>query len=145
MEKAIEYSLKAKRSKKFQQTKVNSQELAVNYIRQFYGDDILIYESFFILLTDRNANAIGYAKISQGGICGTIVDPRIILKYVIDTFASGVILAHNHPSGNTQPSESDIQVTERIKEVLKLINVDILDHLILTETSHFSFASEDML
>jgi DNA repair protein RadC len=88
------------------QIKITSSETAYNVIRQFWHDDIEIYESFFVLLLNRANVTIGWAKISQGGITGTIADPKLILKYAVDSLASGIILAHNHPSGTLQDRKS---------------------------------------
>ena len=115
------------------------------YIRQFYFDDIEVFESFFILLLNRLNNTIGYAKISQGGISGTVVDVRIIAKYAVESLATSVNLAHNHPSGNLQPSDADIQITQKCKDALKLLEVQTLDHIILTAESYFSFADNGLI
>lgn len=124
---------------------LKSSKESCQYIRQFYGDDLDVYESFFILLLNRANMIIGYAKISQGGICGTVVDKKIIAKYCLDTLASGVILAHNHPSGNTSPSKADINITNDLKQTLSLFDCLVLDHIILTENSYYSFADEGMI
>ena len=129
----------------FQKAKITSSKNAYDYIKQFYKDDISIYESFFILLLNRSNNTIGYAKISQGGIVGTVVDIKIIAKYAIDTLSSGVILAHNHPSGRKQPSDADKDITDKIKQGLKLFEVNVIDHLILTEEDYYSFADNGIL
>jgi DNA repair protein RadC len=137
-------SLKKEKSD-FPRCKVTSSKDASDYIRQFFYDDIEIFESFFILLLNRANNTIGYAKISQGGIAGTVVDVRIIAKYAIESLCSGVILAHNHPSGNNQPSKEDINITQKIKEALKLFDVTVLDHVILTADNYYSMADEGVL
>ena len=105
----------------FPSEKITSSDQAANFIRRFYFDDIEIFESFFILLLNQANKTIGYAKISQGGISGTVVDVRIIAKYAIEALATSVILAHNHPSGNLTPSQSDITITEKIKAGLKIL------------------------
>ena len=128
----------------FKKAKIESSKNAYNYIKRFWGDDIELFESFFILLLNRSNNTIGYAKISQGGITGTVVDKKIIAKYAIDTLASGIILAHNHPSGNIEPSNSDIKITNEIKEVLNIIDVTLLDHIILTKDTFTSFADDGL-
>jgi len=115
---------------------------ASKFIRNFYLDDIEVFESFFILLLDRANNTIGYAKISQGGISGTLVDVRLIAKYAVDALASSVILAHNHPSGNLLPSSQDLELTRRVKEGLALLTVNVIEHIILTKDSYYSFADE---
>lgn len=129
----------------FQRVKITSSKLAYDVIRQYYSDDIDIYESFFILLVDRSNTTVGYAKISQGGIVGTVVDIKLIAKYCLDSLCSGVILAHNHPSGNLTPSEQDKQITNKIKRALELIEVNVLDHLILTTDNFYSFNDEGIL
>jgi len=142
--KAKKFDLKATDSE-FTKVKITSSETAEKYIRQFYGDDLEIFESFFILLLNRANETIGYAKISQGGTVGTVVDKKIILKYVVESLASGVILAHNHPSGNTNPSEADLRITREIKELCNLIDSPVLDHVILTADSFYSFADNGKL
>ena len=113
---------------------------AVEVARNFYFDDINIYESFFIMLLNRANKVIGWAKISQGGVCNTIVDKKIICKYAIDTLANGVILVHNHPSGSLIPSREDMQITADVQQALKTLDVKVLDHIILTEKSFYSFS-----
>jgi len=124
----------------FPKVQVKTSKEAEEFIRLFYSDDIGIYESFFILLLNRASKTVGFAKISQGGITGTVVDVKIVAKYVVDTMASGVILAHNHPSGTAHPSQADRDITRKIKEALKLLDSEVLDHIILTEDSYYSFA-----
>ena len=119
---------------------ITSSRESYEFIKQFYQDDIEIYESFFLLLMNRNNKTIGYAKISQGGITGTVVDVRIIAKYVVDSLATAIILAHNHPSGNTNPSQADIKLTQQVKDAMKLFDVQVLDHIILTAENYLSFA-----
>lgn len=131
----------------FPNVKITSSKSAFKFIRQFYTDDIEVFESAFILLLNRANNTIGYAKISQGGIASTVIDPKLIAKYALDTLASGVILAHNHPSGNMKPSQSDHNITRVVKSALKLIDVALVDHIILhpSEERYFSFAEEGEL
>jgi DNA repair protein RadC len=141
-----EYTLKVeKKNSAFEKVKINTSEAAYNYIKQFYKDDILIYESFFILLLNRFNMTIGYAKISQGGVTGTVVDEKIIAKYAIDTLASNVILAHNHPSGNTLPSDSDAKITKQVQKALDLFKISVIDHIILTEHSYYSMSDNGLL
>ncbi len=134
-----EYSLKYTKSE-IQKTKVTTSESASNIIRQFYFDDINIYESFFILLLNRANNTTGFAKISQGGTAGTVVDIKIIAKYAVESLSSAVIICHNHPSGNIKPSEADINITKKIKDVLLLLDIKLIDHIIITENDFYSFA-----
>jgi DNA repair protein RadC len=141
-----EYSLIIKeKDTNFLKSKITSSRNCYDYIKQFYFDDIEIYESFFIVLLNRANNTIGYVKISQGGTTGTVVDIKIIAKYAIDCLANSVILAHNHPSGNTQPSEADIKLTKKCKEALSFLDITTLDHIILTPESFYSFADEGLI
>jgi DNA repair protein RadC len=134
-------SLKKEKSD-FVRCKVQSSKEAESCIRQFYFDDLEIYESFFILLLNRANNSIGFAKISQGGVAGTVVDVKIIAKYAVESLCSSVILAHNHPSGNLIPSEPDINITSKTKEALKFFDINVLDHIILASEGYYSFADE---
>lgn len=130
---------------KFKAVKITSSKTCVEFARQFYTDDIEIFESFFLALLDRQNQTIGWAKISQGGVAGTVVDPIIVAKYAIDTLSSSVILVHNHPSGNLNPSVADKEITKKIKGTLNLFNVEVLDHIILTKDSFYSFADNGLL
>lgn len=125
--------------------KITNSETAYNYIRQFYSDDLEIYESSFILLLNRANNVIGYAKISQGGVAGTVIDIKIVLKYVIDTLASAFIIAHNHPSGNTNSSQQDDALTKKLKSICDWVDCKMLDHLIITTDSYYSYADNGNL
>ena len=139
-----EYSLKYTKSQ-IQKTKVTTSENASNVIRQFYFDDINIYESFFILLLNRANNTTGFAKISQGGTAGTVVDIKIIAKYAVESLSSAVIICHNHPSGNKQPSDADLNITRKIKDALLLLDIKLIDHIIITENDFYSFADNGNL
>ena len=122
----------------FKSVKITNGDDSFNVIRNFYSDDIEIFESCFILLLNNSNNTIGYAKISQGGITGTVVDIRIIAKYAIDSLATGVIFAHNHPSGNLKASEQDLLMTKKIKEGLKTLDINLIDSLIITSNGYTS-------
>lgn len=122
----------------FPKIKINEPKASFEFISQFYSDDIEIFESFFILLLNRNNFTLGYAKISQGGITQTVVDIKIIAKYCVDSLASAVIFAHNHPSGNLKPSDSDLAITKNAKKALELLDVKLLDSLIITKDNFYS-------
>jgi len=129
----------------FPKEQITSSDQAQKFIKRFYQDDLTIYESFYILLLDRNNQTIGYAKISQGGVAGTVVDPKIVAQYAVDSLSSAVILAHNHPSGNKKPSQSDIALTKKVRDGLKLLDIATLDHVILTEEGYTSLADEGLM
>lgn len=139
MEKAMEYYIKARKSKKnFNITKITCKEDAYAYAKYFYSDDIHIYESFFIMMLDRANNVKGWAKISQGGICGTVVDIKIVCKYAIESLCNSIIMVHNHPSGNLKASNADIDITKKIEKALKLFEIELLDHIIITDNGYNS-------
>ena len=129
----------------FKKAKITSSKDAEPFARQFYFDDLTIYESFFLILLNSVNNTIGYVKISQGGVAGTVVDSKLVAKYCIDTLARGIIMVHNHPSGSPKPSQEDKKITKQIKEVLNLFDCSVLDHIILSEDSFFSFSDEGIL
>ena len=122
---------------------IKSSEEAEVYIRHFWKDDIQIFESFFILLLNRANQPIAWAKVSQGGVAGTVVDIKIICKYAIDVLASSVICAHNHPSGTLRPSDADHTLTKTLKKALDTLGIQLLDHLILTKTDYYSMADKE--
>lgn len=119
------------------------------YAKKFYGTDIEMFESMFIILLNNANNTIGYVKISQGGITGTIVDIRIICKYAIESLAVSIIMVHNHPSGTLRPSEADKQITEKVKKALQTLDIRLLDHVIIIPedygTQYFSFADDGII
>jgi DNA repair protein RadC len=114
------------------------------YMRDVYND-IEIQESFYIVLLNTSNNTLGHQLISKGGIDSAIVDVRLIAKYAIDSLCSSIILVHNHPSGNKNPSSADINVTKKVKDAMKLFDISVLDHVILTEDSYYSFADEYLI
>jgi len=144
METISSYSLKKEPTNVAVQ-QISSPEDAQKYMRQFWGDDIEVYESFFLVLLNRQHQTIGYVKISQGGIVGTVVDVKIIAKYVIDSLASACMVAHNHPSGSLRPSEPDKAITKKLQGVLDLLECKLIDHVILTKESYYSFSENDIL
>jgi DNA repair protein RadC len=105
----------------------------------------LTHEEFWVLLLNRSNKILSKHKISQGGITGTVTDIRMILKLALDKLATGLILCHNHPSGNLQPSEADISITRRIKESAALMDISLLDHVIVAGKAYFSLADENMI
>ena len=116
---------------------------ACTVLRSIYvesGSQIEFKEYFYILLLNRANKVIGYHKLSEGGINGTIADVRIAFATALKCAASGMILCHNHPSGNTEPSEQDLTLTKKFVEAGKLLDVPVLDHIILTFGGSFSFA-----
>jgi DNA repair protein RadC len=105
----------------------------------------LPHEEFWVLLLNRANRVTKKSQISQGGVAGTVADPKIIFKLALQELASGIILAHNHPSGNLAASQADIDLTKKLKEGGKLLEIQVLDHIILAGQKYFSFADEGMI
>jgi DNA repair protein RadC len=103
------------------------------------------HEAFWIILLNRANRVIKKHQISQGGVAGTVADPKIIFKVALEELASGIILAHNHPSGNLTASQADIDLTKKLKESGKLLDIQVLDHIIIAGKKYFSFADEGLL
>ncbi len=118
---------------------------AYEIILQQWDNDIHYRESFAVLLLSRANRCLGISFISKGGLAGTVADPKMIFQAALKANASSMILVHNHPSGNLKPSDSDISLTKKIKEVGKLLELQILDHLIISDESYYSFADEELL
>jgi len=138
------YSLKRIKSSIIK-CKLRSSKDAYEYALRFYHDDINIYESFFCIFLNRASNTIGYVKISQGGIVGTIVEPKLILKYVVDSLATAIILVHNHPTGVCKPSNEDINLTKKLKTAVSYVDTFILDHIIISENDFYSFSDNGLI
>ncbi len=102
-------------------------------------------EEFWVILLDRANQVIKKEQISSGGISGTVADPKIIFKAALDQYASSIILIHNHPSGNLKPSRADIDLTKKMKEAGKLLEIPVLDHIIFSDEGFLSFADDGIL
>ena len=105
----------------------------------------LPHEEFWILMLNRANKVIKPSRISQGGVSGTVADTKLIFKMAVENLASSVVLCHNHPSGNTKPSEADILLTKKLKEAGKVMEIPVLDHIIFTESAYYSFADEGLI
>ncbi len=105
----------------------------------------LPHEEFWVLLLNRANRLIRKQRVSEGGVSGTVADPKLIFKCALDHLASGIIVVHNHPSGNRTASQSDIDLTKKLKEAGKFLEIQLLDHLIICGPKYFSFADEGMM
>jgi len=110
---------------------------------QFIGD--LPYEEFHVIYLNRQNKIIKSVKTSQGGVAGTVADLKLIFKYALECLASSIICAHNHPSGNLRPSESDKKLTAKLVEAGKVMDIKVLDHIIVTSDGFMSFADDGMM
>ena len=102
-------------------------------------------EEFWAVFLNQNNRILGKSKLSSGGINQSVVDVRILFKTALEHFATGIAIAHNHPSGNLKPSQDDLKITKQIAEAGKILNIQLLDHLIISQNSYFSFADENLL
>lgn len=131
--------------------KINSSHTAFELIEKVWSKDILISESFYVFALNNYNRIIGYICISKGGMTGTVVDNRLLFNFLLSFPATACILAHNHPSGSPYPSEADKRLTKEVVASAKLLNINILDHLILyprhtdDRLNYYSFADETML
>jgi len=125
--------------------KFNGSRQACDILKPFYENFLDHRESFKMLLCDRNNRMLGVHHVSEGGLSGTVVDLKIIGQSMLLSNCSSVILSHNHPSGNLTPSNADKNVTEKIKKLCEILEIKLLDHIIITSESYFSFADEDLL
>jgi DNA repair protein RadC len=105
----------------------------------------LPYEEFWVIYLNRSNKIIEKIKMSQGGVSGTLVDIRLILKKAIEYLASSIILSHNHPSGQLHPSQQDKQLTQKLKKAASYLEISVLDHVIIADNQYFSFADENIL
>jgi len=140
---ALEIGRRRKDENLSEKIKITSSKHAYDVMKSKLSD--LPHEEFWILFLNRSNSVIKTECISKGGVSGTIVDVRLILKPAVESLASGIILAHNHPSGNLRPSQEDIVLTKKVKEAAKLLDIIIQDHLIIGDQNYYSFADEGMI
>jgi len=105
----------------------------------------LEHEEFWIIILNRAHRVLKTEKISQGGLTGTVIDTRMILKHALDKRATSIIISHNHPSGNKTPSEADVEITKKIKSAAEIMDIMVLDHIIVAGKTYFSFADEGLM
>jgi len=120
--------------------KITSSKRVFEIMQPIIGE--LPHEEFWVLFLNNSNKVISKSQLSKGGISGTIVDVRLVFKVALENGATGLILCHNHPSGNLQPSDADRQITKKIKQAGDSLDVKVLDHLIITETKYYSFVDE---
>lgn len=140
---AIELGKRRQTFSKKEQARITSSQVAYDLLR--YDFQELAHEEFYVLYLNRGNFVIKKQQISIGGMAGTIADGKIIFKAALEFNACGIILAHNHPSGRLVPSEPDKRLTRQLKEFAKLIDIEVLDHLILSDQGYYSFADEGIL
>lgn len=127
------------------QPTITSAQSAYDVLLENWSDEIEYVEEVNILLVNRANKVIGIYNVSKGGRCGAIVDSRVIFTAALEGGATGIILSHNHPSGNLKPSQADISLTENVVAGGKILGVTVLDHIIITKHGYYSFADEGMM
>lgn len=120
--------------------KVTSSKAVFEVMQPIIGE--LAHEEFWVLFLNNSNKILFKSQLSKGGMTGTIVDVRMVFKIALEQNATSIILTHNHPSGKLVPSEADIQITKKIKNAGKVLDIPVLDHIIITERGYYSFADE---
>jgi DNA repair protein RadC len=140
---AMELGRRRKEIAPEEKPKVDSSRAAFELIKGDLMD--LQHEEFWVILCNRAQRVIRKKRVSEGGVSGTVADPKIIFKLALEELASGMIVVHNHPSGNLTPSQNDISLTKKLKEGSKLLEIALLDHLIVANDKYLSFTDEGMM
>ena len=140
---ALELGKRRRSAEAIDRKKITCSRDVFEYFNALAGDHA--FEVFYILLLNRANKIIRHIQVSEGGITGTVADPKKIFKLALEHSATSIILCHNHPSGNVQPSEADIRLTHKLRDAGELLDVPVLDHLILGEERYYSFADEGEL
>lgn len=140
---ALELGRRRKESTEEKKIKIGSSKNAYEAINDVLSD--LPHEEFWVLYLNRKNEIIKRENISKGGVTGTVADGKIIFKNAVNLLASAVILCHNHPSGNLKPSEADIKLTKKMKEIGVIMETPVVDHIIVGNNNYFSFADENLL
>jgi len=140
---ALELGRRRKESEPTKRIQITSSKDAYNIIKPHILD--LHHEEFWVIFLNKGNVVLKTDRMSFGGVSGTVADPKLIFKRALEEVASAVILAHNHPSGNLRPSAADEQITQKMKEGGKLLDISVLDHIICTNESYYSFADEGNL
>ena len=137
---ALELGRRRKNEDAKELSKITSSKSVFDIMQPLIGE--LAYEEFWVLFLNNSMKVLHKSQLSKGGITGTVVDVRLIFKLALEQNATSIILVHNHPSGSLQPSETDFEVTKKIKIAGKTLDISVIDHIIITETSYYSFKDE---
>ena len=140
---ALELGKRRNISEVIERKQIKSSKDIFEIFGQKLGD--LPYEEFWLMILNRANKIIELKKISAGGVSGTVTDIKIILKAAIEKTASGIIVCHNHPSGNIKPSSADINLTKKLKSACELVDISFLDHVIVSYNHFYSFADEGVV
>lgn len=126
-------------------TSLQSPDKIAEVFRNLWNDDLEYRESFYLLALNNHCDVLGFAELFHGGICSTLVDNKVIFQLLLNVNATAFVIAHNHPSGSLEPSKEDRNLTQSIASCAKLFNISLLDHIILTGKSFYSFCDNGLL
>lgn len=140
---ALELGRRKREAENSQKKAITSSADAFEAVLPLLGD--LPHEEFVVLILNRANHIINKFRLSKGGVAGTVVDQKIVFKEALEHLASGIILCHNHPSGNLKPSNEDLSLTKKLKQAGELFDIKVMDHIIVAGNSYFSFADEGLL
>lgn len=140
---ALELGRRRRLEDALHQDKISSSRSVFDIMQPILSE--LPHEEFWILYLNNSNKVIQKNQLSKGGITGTLVDVRLVLKNALEVGATALILCHNHPSGTLKPSEADKAITSKLKSAAKSLDIKVLDHLIITEKAYFSFADEELI
>jgi len=140
---ALELGRRRRGEDALEKQKITSSRSVFEFMQPVIGE--LQHEEFWIIYLNNSNKVIKKSQLSKGGITGTLVDVRLVLKSALEVGATGLILAHNHPSGTLKPSSADKNLTDKLKIASESLDIKVLDHIIVTEKAYFSFADENML
>lgn len=140
---ALELGRRRREAEGLKKEKISGSADAFEILQPRMSD--LTHEEFVVLMLNRANEVIGKYDLSKGGIAGTVVDPKLVFKAALEHLACGIILCHNHPSGNPKPSPEDLKLTKKLKDAGTLMEIDVLDHIIVAGDQYFSFADEGIL
>ena len=140
-----EIRLKAKNGA-IKKVKFTKSEDCYKYFLEIFDEESLeVYEQVMVVFLNNSNETVGWYKASQGGIAGTVIDVRLVLKAGLDCYATAMIICHNHPSGKLVPSEQDNAITQKLKRASDLIDIELLDHLIISTSGFYSYQDEGKL
>ncbi|MFW5645156.1 MAG: RadC family protein [Bacteroidota bacterium] len=140
---ALEIGRRRKYAEPVQKVQISSSKDSFKIFQPLLGD--LPHEEFWLMLLNRSNLLIENVCISKGGTSGTVIDTKIILNKALSRLSSAIIVCHNHPSGNIQPSQADIKITEKLKTAASTMDIMLLDHIIIADTRYYSFSDEGKL
>ena len=142
-----EFKISLKKKGSFEELfPVTNPDSAADVCRKCFESDMIDWREEFIVIALNRANKVlGFYKISSGGVAGTVADPKVIFQFALLCNASRLILSHNHPSGNLEPSRGDRDITEKLVSAGRMLDIEVLDHIIITSEGYRSFSEEGWL